>query len=193
MLLSKADIDAYVTIALRWTERGEVATLPEPARTVLKVTRDTASDVGQRLWYGNVRGFIEFDDASFADDPGTLEEIEETRAWWESVTPYVFQEFPGDPHPETALRRAAFYTYQTASDQWAEWFLDDLDAPPWEAVFTTAMKWHALRQLGLLSSATVPEEPFAEELHVELSGRPIYDASKWALTEADRSLFLRLT
>ncbi|MGH3347504.1 MAG: hypothetical protein ACRDO4_11030 [Nocardioides sp.] len=191
-ILSKADVDAYVTIALRWTERGEVTFLPQPARSVLAVTRDTASDIGQRLWYGNVRGFIDFDDEAFDDDPGTLEDITETRQWWESVTPYVFDEFPGDPHPETVLRRVAFYTYQSAGDDWEDWFLDDLDGPPFEAVFTTSMRWHALRQLGLISSATVPDEPFAEELQVELTGRPIYDASGWGLTEDDRDLFLRL-
>ena len=191
-ILSKADVDAYVTIALRWTERGDIARLPEPARSVLTVTLATASDVGQRLWYGNVRGFIDFDESAFLDDPGTWEDIQQTRTWWESVTPYVFEEFPGQPHPETAMKRAQYYSYQSAGDHWDEWFLDGLEGPPWEAVFTTAVKWHALRQLGLVHSHTVPDDPFAEELRVELHGRPVFDASGWGLGEADRNLFLRL-
>ena len=187
-LVSKADIDAYVTIALGWTERGEIQGLPEPARSVLTVTRDNASDVGQRLWYGNARRFIEFDEADFAHDPGSWEDVQEDKAWWESVTPYVFEEFPGQPHPETAFRIAAFYSYQSADDDWER---SSPDGPRFEVAFTTSVKWYALRQLGLVQSSAVPE-PFADELRVDLSGRPTYDASGWGLSENDRDLFLRI-
>ncbi len=52
-LVSKTDIDALVTVALQWTEDGHVDAMPEPARTVLRLTQENASSVGQQLWQAN--------------------------------------------------------------------------------------------------------------------------------------------
>jgi hypothetical protein len=56
-LASKTDIDALVTIALQWTEDGHVDAMPEPARTVLRVTPEHASEIGRDLWQANADAF----------------------------------------------------------------------------------------------------------------------------------------
>lgn len=74
-LVSKTEIDALVTIAIQWTQDGHVDAMPEPARTVLRVTSEIASDVGRRLWQANAGAFY-FGGPPEGCDPDVREEAQ---------------------------------------------------------------------------------------------------------------------
>lgn len=165
--MDKAEIDAMVTTALRWTERGDVARMPEPARSVLQVTRDTATDVGRRLWGPNADHVPE--------DP---------------LPDYVFEEIPGDPPPAIAHQLGAYYEYQFAGDDWEDAPGWNDGPPPFESYFAVALQWWAAVLLGKADGASVPAfDPMGDHAP-DLQGLPEYDKLPWGFGD-DRDLFIR--
>ncbi len=189
-VVSKTDIDALVSVALKWTERGDVARMPEPAASVLKVSRETASEVGTRLWAANHDAF-NYGGPRRLCDSETLEEVLAFPEDLVDMKGYGFEELPGTPAPETAVRLAGYYAYQTAGDYWEEVECWQDGEPPFEALFTKSMEWYGLALLGLVRFDQVwIRTPF--EAGPDLSALPRYAQVAWGLDESDRDLFLRL-
>jgi hypothetical protein len=114
-IVTKADIDAIVTVALRWTESGALQHMPAQAAGVLRVTPENATEVGTLLWranhdsynYGGPRELLE---------PEEVAEVPED--WVAEMPEYTFAEFPGTPAHEVVVRLTSFYRYQTQCDHW---------------------------------------------------------------------------
>ena len=188
-VVSKTDMDALITIAVHWTEHGDLARLPAPAASVLRVTRQTASQVGARLWLANHNTF-NYEGPPEWQDPEYLAELNANPELLEQMPDYGFEPLPGTPAPESAVGRSRYYRYQTQADYWDEdWWPDG--RPPFEMLFTTAMEWNGLAMLGLVDPAAFPADGILPGT-VDLSGYPRYEQSGWNLKESDRDLFLRL-
>ena len=188
-IVSKADIDALVSVALRWTETGLVDVQPPSVAAVLTVTPDSASEIGAKLWAANHDANNYGGPKSMAD-PELLEELDA-----DDVVPtprYEFEAFPGLPRPQTAIHLAGYYAYQTAGDYWDRWEWPDGE-PPFEMLFHQAMIWVAAGLLGIPRSDE-PEDysPFDTPIEDRVMDDPVTKASGWGLAESDRDLFLRL-
>lgn len=166
-LLSKTEIDAMVTVALRWTEHGDVARMPEPARTVLHVTPANATDVGTRLWQPNRDRFPD-----------------------QELAPYEFEALPGKPGPLIAFRLAEYYEYQVAGDLWEDDPGWNEEPPPFESYFSVALQWYAAVLLGRAERDRVPAFHPEGDHAADLRGDPVYDALPWGFDENDRDIFL---
>lgn len=190
LLLSATDIDAFVTIALRWTGAGVVAAQPRNVRDVLTVTDATATEVGRRLWLAN-HNAVNFGGPSELCDPEVLCELLQDPGNLAVMPEYRFQPLPGSPAPETAIRRAHYYLYQTGGDYWEAWKWAGA-AQPFEMLFTMAMEWVGRRLLG---GRYVRESILRygdDAINDDLYDDPGYDRSGWQLSDTDRDLFLRL-
>ncbi len=165
MLVSKVDIDALVTIALRWSNSVDSLRLSQAVHHAMHVSAQTADVVGARLLEANWNAF------HYGGDPTRLDR--EARECFElqgieTFPGYAFDELPGAPLPETCLYLLSFYEYQAATDNWQGSFPEK---------FTSALRACAALQLGELR---------AEEL-------PGYSNVPWGLAEQDRDLFQRLS
>lgn len=189
-IISKPDLDAYVSIAYRWTERGDTARMPREAAEVLTVTLDNASEVGKRLWAANHDAF-NYGGPRRLCHPELLAEIE-AEGDPAQMPDFQFEPFPGTPEPETAMNRAHYYSYQTAGDYWEnadEWPNGE---PPFELRYTIAMQWYALVLLEVI--------PDSHPLSFDGSFPPDNDVHRWPryeqsghlLENSDRDLFLRV-
>lgn len=195
-LVSKADIDALVTIAMQWTEAGDVDAMPEPARTVLRVTAQNADEVGRQLWQANADAFY-FGGPPEGCDPQVREEAlaeREREGGIPYVAAYVFEALPGVAGPVAAARIINFYAYQTEGDAWDPddtFFRGGVAEPPFAAYFTTAARWYSLALRGALPRDRVPE-PLSGELS-EAGARLMDDRGDfpWGLDETDRDVFVR--
>lgn len=165
LLVSKVDIDALVTIALRWSNSVDSLRLSQAVHQAMHVSRSTADVVGTRLFQANWNAFHYGGDPDLLDDEG--------RGYFElhGIEPfpgYNFSELPGAPLPETCLHLVGFYEHQTAGDNWLGTFPER---------FVAALTECAQLQLGDLR---------AEDL-------PGYANVPWGLDEHDRNLFERLS
>lgn len=195
-LVSKTDVDALVTIALQWTETGHVDAMPEPARTVLRVTPESASEVGRQLWQANVDAFY-FGGPREWCEPDVLEQGQ-AELELDGGTPYLaayeFEALPGVVNPVAAGRVVNFFAYQTANDAWDPddaFFRGGVAEPPFAAYFTTAVRWYSLALRGALPMDRVPQ-PLSPDLadaedRLSDNGRDL----PWGLTESDRDIFSR--
>lgn len=165
---TKADIDALVTIALRWSQRGDAERMPAVVADVLWVTRDTATALGARLWNVN------------------LEVARMHEALWEEAQEYRFEELPGAPAPETALRLVEFYESQTIRS--GHYLAARRGHPPFEYLFAEAMAWWARVLLGLADPDCFRSEP----VDLDPLRSIAYEQSGWGLDDGDRDLFLRV-
>jgi len=52
-IVSKTDIDALVSVALRWTEAGLLEATQPAVADILAVTLSTATELGSKLWAAN--------------------------------------------------------------------------------------------------------------------------------------------
>lgn len=195
-LVSKTDIDALVTVAVQWTDGGHVDSMPEPARTVLKVTLQNASDVGRQLWQANADAFY-FGGPPEGCDPETRAEAEAELAR-DGGTPfiaaYVFEPLPGVASPFAASRLARFYAYQTEGEAWDPgdpFFRGGVADLPFAAYFVTSMRWYSLALRGALPLDRVPE-PLSSEL-TDAEARVPDDRGDfpWGLKDSDRDVFAR--
>lgn len=195
-LVSKTDIDALVTVALQWTEAGHVDAMPEPARTVLRVTQENATAVGRQLWQTNADA-VYFGGPPEGCDPDVREEAQaelDQDGGSPYVQAYVFEALPGVATPLAAARVVSFYAYQTEGDAWDPddgFFRGGADEPPFAAYFTTAMRWYSLALRGALPLDRVPK-PLSKELSDAedrlLDGRGDFP---WGLEESNRNVFIR--
>lgn len=194
-IVSREDIDAIVTVAVRWTEFGAIEHMPPAAADVLRVTRENATEVGTRLWranhdsynYGGPREFL---------TPEELEAPECQPEWVEEMPQYTFAEFPGNPAPEVVVKLTDYYRYQTQNDHWTEsytwtepWANGE---PPFEARFIFAMRWHAMALLGLAPADQMPAAT-DEHVHFPADRFPAYNRVPWGLGQGDRQLFTSIT
>lgn len=188
-IVSKTDIDAIVSVALRWTETGLMEVQPSSVAAVLKVTPGNASEIGARLWAANHEANNYGGPKSMAD-PEFLEDLDPDDV---AETPsYEFEALPGLARPQTAIHLAGYYAYQTAGDYWDRWEWPSGE-PPFEMLFHQAMVWVAAGLLGI-SRSDEPEDynPFATPIEDQVMDDPVTKASGWGLSESDRDLFLRL-
>jgi hypothetical protein len=188
-IVSSADIDAIVTVALRWTESGALERLPAQAAQVLRVTPENATEVGIRLWlanhdtfnYGGPRELVE---------PEVVAEAEE---WDVEVVPvYTFAEFPGVPLPEVVVKLVRYYRYQTQCDHWDQEWLWANGEPPFAASFMVAMEWHAMVLLGLFPPDRMPgvdDWLFERRAEFQEDRYPACRRVPWGLGDGDRQLF----
>lgn len=196
-LVSKTDIDALVSIALQWTEAGHVDAMPEPARTVLRVTPENASDVGRQLWQTSADAF-HFGGPPEGCDPDVREEAEaelERDGGTPYVEAYVFDALPGVASPVAVARAISFYAYQTEGDAWDPdnaFYRGGVVEPPFAAYFTTAMRWYSSALRGALPLDRVPA-PLSSELS-DAEERLLDDRGDlpWGLEESDRDVFFSL-
>jgi len=193
-LVSKTDIDALVTIALQWTEDGHVDAMPEPARTVLRVTLENASDVGRQLWQTNADAFY-FGGPPEGCDPDVREEAQkelERDGGTPYVDAYLFEALPGVATPWAAARVIRYYAYQTQGDAWDPddaFYRGGVVEPPFAAYFTTAMRWYSLALRGALPLDRVPEPLSSELSNAEDRLRDERGDFPWGLKESDRNVF----
>jgi hypothetical protein len=195
-LVSKTDIDALVTIAFQWTEDGHVDAMPEPAKTVLRVTPENASNVGRQLWQTNADA-VYFGGPPEGCDPDVREEAQaelELDGGTPYVAAYVFEALPGVASPVAAARAISFYAYQTEGDAWDPddaFFRGGVTKPPFAAYFTTAMRWYSLALRGALPLDRVPEPLSSELSDAEDRLRDDRGDFPWGLEESDRDVFAR--
>lgn len=157
-----------VTVALRWTERGDVAQMVEPARTVLHVDLDNATAVGRRLWQPN---------SDLAPDV--------------PLPAYSFDPLKGFPPPAVAFQLGSYYEYQFAGDHWEDDPGWNDAPPPFESYFVTALQWHAAVLLGMADAGSFPAfDPEGEHLP-DLRGIAEYDTLPWGFGDEDRDIFLK--
>lgn len=193
-VVSKTDIDALVTIALQWTEDGHVDAMPEPARTVLRVIPDDASEVGRQLWQANVDAFY-FGGPREYCDPDVREEAQ-AELGSDGGTPYVaayeFEGLQGVVTPVAASHVAGYYSYQTANDAWDDpYFRRGVMEPPFAARFITAIRWYSLALRGALPLDRVPEPMSSELSDAEDRLSDSRGDFPWGLEESDRDIFAR--
>ena len=190
-IASKADIDAIVTVALRWTESGALEHMPDQVADVLRVTPENATEIGALLWRANHDSF-NYGGPRELVEPEVLAEVLEYGA--EEMPEYTFAELPGIPVPEVVVRLTSFYRYQTQCDHWDQTHLYADGEPPFEACFIVAMEWHAMTMLHLASDDRVPE--VAEWIFVNRFADfpedrfPAYRQVPWGLDDGDRQLFI---
>ena len=173
-MVGKVDIDALVTVAMRFTAAQPLPlgpSSPVPPR----ITESNADEVGRTLWVENWRLnwdlHPDFWDADEWDDRRWEEFDPQTANPPAEIDGYTFMELFGDPLAGTAGRIVAYYRYQTAGQLWSEGsygrqFSDALDA--------------------LISGGPVADRGYYE-------GLPGGDRAyvPWGLKESDRDLFLR--
>lgn len=188
-IVSKADIDAIVTVALRWTESGALEHMPAQVADILRVTPENATQIGVLLWLANHDSFNYGGPPEFME-PAELAEMEE---WAEEMPEYTFTAFPGTPVPEVVVRLTRYYRYQTQGDHWNQAHLYASGEPPFEARFIVAMEWQAMTMLGLASADLVPnvdDWTFVDRFADFPEDRfPAYRAVPWGLGDGDRQLF----
>lgn len=193
-IITKADLDAYVSIAYRWTQAGEVATMPPEVAEVLTITDQNADEVGAWLWAANHDAF-NFGGPKRLVDPALLAEDEQTGQVVE-MPPYDFQAFEGMPSPAIALNRAGYYRYQTMSDYWEESSDWEAGREPFELKFTFGMEWWACKSLQIDPKVKLYRKP-GRFLWTRDDGDVDYPAGLqapdgrrvWRLNEEDRDLF----
>lgn len=189
-IVSKTDIDALVSVALRWTEEGLMGAQPTSVAAVLTVIPENASRVGRMLWTANHDTF-NFGGPRASQSPEHLAELPPERIW--PVPEYEFEAFPGMPRPEIALHLASYYTYQTENGSWdRDGWLHGV--PPFEMVFVQSMVWLAG---GLLGVPRPPEpshwDPFETDIQDAFLDDPVIDACPWGIKDGEgRDLFVRL-
>lgn len=193
-ILSKADVDAYVSIAYRWTEAGQVDQMTAEVSEVLRVTDANASEIGSKLWAANHDAF-NFGGPKRLADPALVaekvasDEIEETPR-------YEFQAFEGVPTSVVALNRVGYYTYQTAGDYWDEPSDWERGREPFELMFTFGMEWWACKSLNIQPKVKLYRKP-GRFLWTRDDGDVDYPTGLrtpdgrqiWQLDESDRNLF----
>ncbi len=185
-VVSKEDIDAIVTVALRWTESGALDQMPPQAAEVLRVTRSNANEVGERLWSAN-HDSVNYGGPRDLVDPEVLAEAEEYGEV-EEMPAYTFVEFVGTPAPEVVMRLTTFYQYQTQCEHWDERYLWPNGVAPFAARFIVAMEWYARTLLGLSPRDRVPG-PDEERPEFPQDRFPAYQRVPWGLGEGDRHMF----
>jgi hypothetical protein len=172
--VSKADIDALVTVAMRLTE---IDALPVDLSSVVPrhITEANADSVGRELWVENWRlnwdlhpdvqeSYDWGDESRWADfDPQTATPPAE-------IDEYTFMELFGSPLDATAARIISYYRYQTAGALWSE--------GSYGRQFTDALQALIRRRNG------------SEADSRRLPGGDI-ESTPWGLTDTDRDLFLR--
>lgn len=189
LIVSKTDIDAIVSVALRWTETGLLKEAPAAVADVLLVTEDNATQIGSMLWAAN------HDTVNYG---GPFSELDlEQYAEWDADEPvempsYEFEPLPGFPRPQTAIRLAGYYAYQTAHDYWEpqDW---PQGKPPFEMLFHQAVVWTAAGFLGIERPPTPQNySPYESAIANQVMHDPVYEAAPWGLGTDDRDLFIRL-
>ena len=189
-IVSKTDIDALVSVALRWTETGLIEMQPPAVAAVLAVTPGNADEVGLNLWAAN-HDSNNYGGPKFMADPDFLKTLNPDRI---AVMPtYQFEALPGLPRPQTAIYLAGYYAYQTAGDYWDRYDWPNGE-PPFEMLFHQAMIWVAAGLLGIPRGEEPGDyDPYDTPIEDALMDDPVTKASGWGLEDSDRDLFLRLT
>jgi hypothetical protein len=193
-IITKADVDAFVSVAYRWTEAGQVDVMPPEFAQVLRVTDDNASDLGAHLWAAN-HDATNFGGPRRLADPELVTELEEGNEIVE-MPPYEFQAFEGMPSPAVALNRASYFQYQTANDFWELRGSWENDIEPFELRFTYAMEWWACGLLQIRPKVRLhqgsdrvswrrEDGPVDHPIMLKTSE----DRRIWRLSDADRNLF----
>ncbi len=161
-MLSKVDIDALVTIAMRWSD---TAPLPVSAFGLVpaRITAANATAVGRELWLENWQRNCWRPEEERDDDEVRVSEM---------VHSYVFEELPGQPLDGTALRIIQCFCYQTANDEWEE-----------QGTYGQEF-YEAIREAA--------EERVGPDLEVAFNKAPGASETPWGLTENDRDLFTRI-
>ncbi len=188
-IVSKTDIDAIVTVALRWTEAGLLEIQPASVQAILAVRPDSASEVGSKLWAANHEANNYGGPRELAD-PEFLAELDAEDVV--AMPAYEFEALPGTPRPQTAIHLAGYYAYQTAGDYW-----DDEDwpngQPPFEMLFHQAMIWTAAGLLGIARPVEPQNyDPYETSIEDQVMDDALTEASGWGLETHDRDLFERL-
>jgi hypothetical protein len=190
-IVSKTDIDALVSVAFRWTEAGALQETPPSVVELLTVTDSNATKIGVDLWRAN------HDTCNYG---GPLSQLDlEQYATWDADPPvemptYDFEPLPGSPRPQTAIRLAGYYSYQTAHDFWQQpdWPNGE---PPFEMLFHQAIVWTAVGLLGLPRPPTPSDySPYESDVPDSVIHDPIYEATPWGpWGPAERDVFVRLS
>jgi hypothetical protein len=192
-LCSKTDIDALVTIALRWTEAGLIPASPDWIRQILTVTSSNADGVGTRLWRAN-HDMYNFRGPSEMLDASAIAEVRRERGDVLVEMPtYAFGALPGVPRPQTAIALAGNYAYDTDGEHWERrWWPND--QPPFEMLFHQAIVWTAAGLLGIdRPTAPAPYNPEHTPIEDAVMDDPLFQAVLMQrLTDSDRDLFERL-
>jgi hypothetical protein len=193
-IITKTDLDAYVSVAYRWTDVGLVERMPPELAEVLRVTDGNASEVGARLWAAN-HDASNFGGPKRLASPELITELEEGDEVVEMPS-YEFEAFEGLPSPAVALNRASYFQYQTAGEYWefrAAW---EDGVEPFELRFTYAMEWWACDLLRIQPKVRLHHGSYRVLWYREdgpvdypitfktADGRPV-----WRLSDADRNLF----
>lgn len=192
MLAAKADIDALITIALVWNESGELDRMPWATAQALRVTRDSTHALGQDLWIANYDAFFWGGPKEFADQDMVAETDPESV---EEVPTYEFELLPGTPTYVHAVAMGSFYWGCTKNESWDsrdDFFRPGTDGPPRAALFSTAMMWWSLKQLGLTASPDMPANPHEPDIFdaLDLFRTRHGDLLYWGVEDLGRNVFV---